>query len=114
MDAGKAGLSHYGKSDPVKSTKKKNRDLRRIIGDLTIANDSLKNLGGRQRLNAVKIMQEWQLRLRKSLRYAGISRRRWYYEPNPRAIGLDPDVLDTVLHTSKRRPRTARGAWRPR
>ena len=42
MDAGKAGLGHYGKSDPVKAIKKENGDLKRIIGELTIANDALK------------------------------------------------------------------------
>ena len=42
MDAGKAGLSHYGKSDPAKAIKKENGDLKRIIGELTIANDALK------------------------------------------------------------------------
>lgn len=42
MDAGKAGLGRYGKSDPVRVIKKENDDLKRIIGDLTIANDALK------------------------------------------------------------------------
>lgn len=42
MDAGKAGLSRYGKSDPVKAIKRENGDLKRIIGELTIANDALK------------------------------------------------------------------------
>lgn len=42
MDAGKAGLGSYGRSDPVKAIKKENGDLKRIIGELTIANDALK------------------------------------------------------------------------
>ncbi len=42
LDAGKAGLSRYGKSDPVRAIKKENGDLKHIIGELTIANDALK------------------------------------------------------------------------
>ncbi len=42
MDAGKSGLTHHGKKDPIKAIKKENGDLKRIIGDLTIANDALK------------------------------------------------------------------------
>lgn len=42
MDAGKAGLSRYGKSDPARAIKKENGDLKRIIGEMTIANDVLK------------------------------------------------------------------------
>ena len=34
--------SRYGKSDPIKAVKKENADLKRLIGDLTIANDALK------------------------------------------------------------------------
>lgn len=42
MGVGKAGLGRYAKSDPAKTTKKENYDLKRIIGELTIANDALK------------------------------------------------------------------------
>ena len=42
MDAGKHSLSHHGKSDPIRTVKKENVDLKRIIGELTIANDALK------------------------------------------------------------------------
>ena len=42
IDAGKARLSHPGKSDPAKAAKKKIEDLNRIIGELTVANDVLK------------------------------------------------------------------------
>lgn len=54
-------------------------------------------------MNAAKLMHE-QLSLRKSLKYAGISRRRWYYKPKPREIGLNPAVVDAVRRISKRRP----------
>ena len=42
MDGGKASLAHSGKADPAKSMKKENDTLKRIIGELTIANDILK------------------------------------------------------------------------
>ena len=42
MDAGKAGLSHHGKKDPVWIIKKENDDLKRIIGEQTITIDTLK------------------------------------------------------------------------
>ncbi len=42
MDAGKSGLSRYGRNDPVRTVKKENNDLKRIMGELTIANDALK------------------------------------------------------------------------
>lgn len=40
MESGKSGLR--GGGDPVKAMKKERDDLRRIIGELTIANDILK------------------------------------------------------------------------
>ena len=43
MDAGKASLNH-GKNDQYKILKKENDDLKRIISDLTIANDALKKI----------------------------------------------------------------------
>lgn len=55
-------------------------------------------------MNAAKIMQEQHLSLRKSLGYAGVSRRQWYYKPKPRDMRLNPDVLSTVLDTSRKRP----------
>ena len=42
MDAGKSGLSHHGKKDPVKIIKKENDDLKRIIGEQAIVIDALK------------------------------------------------------------------------
>ncbi len=42
MGAGKARLSHHGKSDPAKAVKKNIDDLNCIIGELTVANDVLK------------------------------------------------------------------------
>ena len=54
-------------------------------------------------MNAAKLMQG-QLSLRKSLEYSGVSRRQWYYKPRPREIGLNPGVLDAVLHTGRKRP----------
>lgn len=41
-DAGKARLSHHGKVDPAKITKHEIDSLKRIIGELIIANDILK------------------------------------------------------------------------
>ena len=45
MESGKAGLSQSGKKDPIKTMKKREEDYKRLIGELTIANDILKKLG---------------------------------------------------------------------
>ena len=42
MESGKAGLTNQDKRDPVKAVKKENERLKRLIGDLTVANDILK------------------------------------------------------------------------
>ena len=42
MESGKAGLHHSGRNDPVKSIKRERDNYKRIIGELTIANDALK------------------------------------------------------------------------
>ena len=42
MDAGKARLSHHGKADPAKASKREIDNLKLNIGDLTVANDVLK------------------------------------------------------------------------
>ena len=54
-------------------------------------------------MNAAKMVHE-QLSLRKSLKYADISRCRWYYKPRPREIELNPVVVDAVRQISRRRP----------
>ena len=45
MESGKAGLNQSGKKDPIKAMKKREDDYKRLIGELTIANDILKKLG---------------------------------------------------------------------
>ena len=42
MESGKANLSQSGKKDPIKTMKKREEDYKRLIGELTIANDILK------------------------------------------------------------------------
>ena len=42
IEAGKVGLSHSGSRDPARAMKKERDSLKRIIGELTIANDILK------------------------------------------------------------------------
>ena len=42
MEYGNAGLSQSGKKDPIKTMKKREDNYKRLIGDLTIANDILK------------------------------------------------------------------------
>ena len=42
IESGKAGLSQSGKKDPIKTMKKREEDYKRLIGELTIANDILK------------------------------------------------------------------------
>ena len=42
LDAGKARLAHHGNADPAKASKREIDNLKRIIGELTVANDVLK------------------------------------------------------------------------
>ena len=42
LDAGKARLAHHGNADSTKASKREIDNLKRIIGELTIANDVLK------------------------------------------------------------------------
>ena len=42
LDAGKARLTHHGKADPAKASKREIDNLKRIIGELTVANNVLK------------------------------------------------------------------------
>lgn len=45
-----------------------------------------------------------EMNLRRSLQYAGASRRTWYYKPKPRRMGLDGDTVDAVQRIGRRRP----------
>ena len=42
MESGKADPSQSGKKDPIKTMKKREEDYKRLIGELTVANDILK------------------------------------------------------------------------
>ena len=42
LDAGKARLAQHGNADPAKTSKREIDNLKRIIGELTVANDVLK------------------------------------------------------------------------
>ena len=42
MESGKTGLSQSGKKDSIKTMKKREDDYKRLMGELTIANDILK------------------------------------------------------------------------
>ena len=42
LDAGKARLTHHGNADSAKASKREIDNLKRIIGELTVANDVLK------------------------------------------------------------------------
>ena len=42
VESGKAGLSQSGKKDPIKTTKKREEGYKRLIGEMTVANDILK------------------------------------------------------------------------
>ena len=102
LDAGKARLARHGNADSTKASKRDIDDLERIIGELTIANDVLKNLGGKQRLGAVRRMQ-LRMSLAKSLKYAGVSNCAWYYKPKTRKVRLDQGMVDTVSSISAKR-----------
>ncbi|MBI5145832.1 MAG: transposase [Thaumarchaeota archaeon] len=42
VEGGKTSLNHTSKGDVYKSLQKENESLKRLIGDLTVANDILK------------------------------------------------------------------------
>ena len=44
------------------------------------------------------------MNLRKSLEYAGVSKCAWYYEPRPREIELNQEIVDAVKRISLKRP----------
>ena len=44
LESGKAGLSQSGKKDPIKTMKQREEDYKRLIDEMTIANDILKKL----------------------------------------------------------------------
>ena len=46
-------------------------------------------------MSAVRELYE-KMSLRRSLRYAGISRHMWYHKPKARDIGLDPATVQAV------------------
>ena len=103
MDADKACFSHYGKMDPAKTVKKEIDSLKRIIGGLTIANDILKNLGGKQKLSATKQMNQ-QVSPAGFLQYTGVSKCVWYSTPRMREVRLDLGVVDAVTRISAKKP----------
>ena len=82
---GKAALAGSPNGDICKSMKRENDSLKRIIGEITVANDALKkNAGGRQKMMAVKELAG-HISLNKSLTYCGLSKTAWYYTKRPRA-----------------------------
>ena len=54
-------------------------------------------------MSAVRELHE-KMNLRKSLRYAGISRRMWYHKPKARNVGLDPATVQVVQRIGGKRP----------
>ena len=54
-------------------------------------------------MSAVRELCE-KMSLRKSLSYAGISRRMWYHKPKAREIGLDPETVQVVQRIGGKRP----------
>ena len=54
-------------------------------------------------MSAVKQMQQ-QMSLAKSLKYAGVSKCAWYYNPETREVRLDQDMVDAVSSISDKRP----------
>ena len=54
-------------------------------------------------MSAVRELYE-KMSLRRSLRYAGISRHMWYHKPKARDIGLDPATVQAVQRIGGKRP----------
>ena len=54
-------------------------------------------------MSAVRELHE-KMSLRRSLRYAGISRRMWYHKPKARNVGLDPATVQVVQRIGGKRP----------
>jgi transposase len=56
-------------------------------------------------MRAVQLMlEEGQMSLRKALAYSGCSRKMYYYEPRPRALGLDPNIVEKTKEIALERP----------
>ena len=99
MESGKTGLSQSGKKDLIKTVKQRGR-LQETDGRTDHCQRHFKkNLGGRQRLSAVRQMHE-KMSLRRSLRHAGISRHMWYHKPKARNVGLDLATVQVVQRIS--------------
>jgi putative transposase len=55
-------------------------------------------------MRAVEIMLESGMSLRRTLRYAGCSRKMYYYEPIERTVELDPSIVEKMKEIALRRP----------
>ncbi len=84
---------------------KENLDLKQLVGELTIANSSLKKAWTMKRKLAVESMTKQGLSIIRACRYAGIARRSYYYRQMPRsARKIDPALETTVRETCNARP----------
>ena len=99
MESGKAGMSQSGKKDPIKTMKERGRLQETDRRADHCQRHFKKNLEGRQRLSAIRELHE-KMSLRRSLRYAGISRRMWYHKLQTREIGLDLATVQVVQRIS--------------
>jgi len=70
--------------------------LKQLIGELTIANDALKEFAGRERKMVANIIRDQGASLRKALRLSACSRRIYYYRIRKRTIPPDPYILEKI------------------
>ena len=55
-------------------------------------------------MTAVQEMVRQDVSLTKALRWCGVTRKRWYYEPKPRKTATDPDMLQMIQTIREERP----------
>ena len=94
-----------GGGDRAKSHAREVENLKRIIGEITVANDILKNHGGGKavRVQAVSEAME-HVSLNRALALCGMSKRAWYHTGKPRDIRVDPQTAAAVRRMASERP----------
>ena len=102
--------------EPNRELQNENERLKKLIGELTIANDSLKKALRRreEKMSAIKLMLgDEGMSLRKALRYSGVSSCSYYYRPVARTFEPDPRWCGRSRSSPSGDHRTARGGWPP-
>ncbi len=104
LQGGKEAILNKGSK--TKNHAKEVENLKRIISEITVANDVLKkNFGGDKamRMQAVRETSK-EMSLNKALQYCGMSKHAWYYTKKPRDVLINAEVTDKVRKISSKWP----------